>query len=106
MGCYVDPKGEEKEAFLEREGVRLDDVPDWDTLPEGYLPVCLIQNQNLLGTFTAAGIGWDRLELSRFNLSHDKRPKRWYIVPIDRLWAVSDLWEYALEAGIPRPHKP
>lgn len=97
MGCYVDPPNEEKEVFLEREGREVES----DYISENYkrikekdeLPVILVDN----GPFTAAGIAYTEREFERF-VRYDNRPKRFFIVPIEKLKTVSVIEAYLKEA--------
>ena len=90
MGCYINPQNERKEAFLGREGTFVGILPpEWGAVPEGSLPVCLVDN----GLFTAAGIAYCAEEMAAF--AHpDSRPKRWFTVPAEKLLPVSPLSEY------------
>lgn len=96
MGCYVTPDNEEKEAFLEREGreVTSDHISqNYKFIKEGgELPVILCDN----GAFTAAGIAYTEREFERF-VRYDNRPKRFFIVSIDKLKKVSDIEGYLAE---------
>jgi hypothetical protein len=90
MGCYVNPKNEFKESFLDREGVVLNKPPVWEEVPFGQLPVVLINN----GLFTAAGVAYCKSELQAFTDPKDRRPKKYYFVDIDKLMLNSDLKNY------------
>jgi hypothetical protein len=90
MGCYVNPRTESKESFLDREGTPLTKTPTWSEVPEGSLPVCLVANPR----WTAAGVAYFEGELQAFADPFDNRPKRWYFVPIAKLLEVSDLTDY------------
>lgn len=90
MGCYINPANESKEDFLEREGMRLPKAPKWGTIPDGFLPVCLVLNSR----FTAAGIAYSENELRVFANPKDSRIKFWYFVPIEKLRDVSPIDEY------------
>ncbi len=97
MGCYVDPKDETKEEFLMREGREVES----DYISENYrfikekgeLPVVLVDN----GNFTAAGIAYCEREFERF-VRYDNRPKRFFIVSIEKLKEVSYVEGYLNEA--------
>lgn len=97
MGCYVNPENEEKEEFLEREGreVESDYITDnFKSLKEkGMLPVVLCDN----GRFTAAGVAYRESEFERF-VRYDNRPKKFYLVDIEKLKKVSDVEGYLKEA--------
>ena len=96
MGCYIDPKDETKEQFLDREGEEVES----DYISENYryikskgkLPIVLVDN----GPFTAAGVAYTEREFERF-VRYDNRPKRFYIVPIDKLKTVSPIDDYLKE---------
>lgn len=83
MGWYINPEGETKEAFLRREGKEVKDI-DWIKIPQGQIPVVLIDN----GFFTAAGIACSQDELHAFTLSDDPRPKTFYLVPTEKILEV------------------
>jgi len=85
MGMYVNPKGETKEQFLEREGQMVEGVK-WEDVPAGQLPVVWIDN----GIFTGAGIAWKSSELDAFTDPKDTRPRAVYLVPIDKLIPTVD----------------
>jgi hypothetical protein len=89
MGAYIDPRNERKEAFLSREGVRLEVAPKWEEVPRGFFAVCLIDN----GGFLAAGIAFDEHELRGFSRI-ENRPTIWFQVSIDKMWDVSTLHNY------------
>jgi hypothetical protein len=90
MGCYVNPATETKEAFLEREGVEIHRPPlETDVTPDS-LPVILCNN----GPFTAAGVAFCASEVRAFTNPTDHRPKRYFIVPVQSLWRVSDLADW------------
>ena len=72
MGCYINPKGMTKEAFLIEKGKPT--KPGWPEDKDDAL-VCLIDN----GAFTAAGICWCKRELESFAFDDD-RPKDWFLV--------------------------
>lgn len=81
MGCYLNPRDEEKEVFLGREGIRIPDAlwPSGDM----YL-VCLVDN----GPFTAAGICYNRLEMDRFLMDRSGRARTWYWVPKEKVRGI------------------
>jgi hypothetical protein len=83
MGAYINPKNMSKEQWLSENATEVPFV-DWD-LPEGYLPVVLVDN----GPFTAAGIAYCKEELGTFKHPEDMRPKRFFIAPIHKLHEVS-----------------
>lgn len=93
MGYYVNPPTESKESFLKREGIAApyDQKLSWESVPEGFLPVVLLDN----GPFTAAGIAYSKEELDAFTGLHDNRPRQIYLVRITELLKVSDLRRHA-----------
>ena len=90
MGYYVNPPNETKESFLKREGIEISprDVR-WEDIPVGCFPVVWLHN----GLFTAAGVAYSKRELEAF-LHPDGRPKKVYIVEIEKLRKVSDIDVY------------
>lgn len=90
MGCYIDPQNEDKEIFLAREGREVESdyiSQNYKTIKEkGDLPVVLVDN----GPFSAAGVAYTEREFERF-VRYDNRPKRFFIVPIEKLKEVSDV---------------
>ena len=97
MGCYVDPLNEAKEDFLEREGREVESdyiSKNYKMIKEkGYLPVVLCDN----GPFTAAGVAYTEREFERF-VRYDNRPKRFFIVSVEKLKDVSPVEGYLKEA--------
>ena len=116
MGCYIDPKDETKEQFLDREGEEVES----DYITQNYryikkqdkLPVVLVDNGSMAyldcqsssdcqsavhsKPFSAAGVAYTEREFERF-VRYDNRPKRFYIVPIDKLKTVSPIEDYLKE---------
>jgi hypothetical protein len=84
MGAYVNPKNESKENFLSREGTPCSTTIKWFEIPNGKLPVFLLDNV----IFTAAGIAFSEKELQEFS-REDGRRKRAYLVDIEKLHQVS-----------------
>lgn len=97
MGCYVDPQNETKEDFLEREGREVESdyiSKNYKMIKEkGDLPVVLCDN----GPFTAAGVAYTEREFERF-VRYDNRPKRFFIVSVEKLKDVSPVEGYLKEA--------
>ena len=87
MGFYINPPDEHKEDFLNREGIAAPSNMklSWQSVPDGYLPVVLINN----GMFTAAGIAYSEDELKAFTRPDDHRPKQIFFVKIEKLLQVS-----------------
>jgi hypothetical protein len=88
MGFYVNPPNESKESFLKREGMAAPSSPKitWDSIPNGYLPVVLVDN----GPFTAAAIAYCERELDEFTRLDDYRPRQMFMVKIEKLIPVAD----------------
>lgn len=87
MGAYVNPQGMEKEDFLEQNGHQVSEavIRAWDGWNDGeMLPVVWADN----GRFTAAGIAYDAREREAF-LMPDPRPKKYYLVPLEKLHEAS-----------------
>ena len=97
MGCYVDPLNEAKEDFLQREGREVESdyiSKNYKMIKEkGDLPVVLCDN----GPFTAAGVAYTEREFERF-VRYDNRPKRFFIVSVEKLKDVSPVEGYLKEA--------
>jgi len=95
MGFYVNPPNESKEDFLAREGIKgpYDLKFKWDSVPEGFLPVVLVDN----GPFTAAAIAYCESELEAFTDMNDRRPRQIFFVKIEKLIPVAgrDFAEFA-----------
>jgi len=82
MGMYINPENGTKEEWLAKNAaVAGPSAPIWEELPDGHLPVCLVDN----GPFRAAEIAYSKEELMAFNLSDDHRPKVWFIVKKEKL---------------------
>ena len=93
MGCYVNPKNESKEVWLEKHGTVMPiniDTSYNDYCEDECLPVILVDN----GMFTAAGVAYDEREFQDFTSPMDLRPKRGYKVKIEDLKKVSDIEDY------------
>lgn len=86
MGYYINPKRQSKEQFLSEKGERLTKPPKWENVPDGFLPVALVDN----GPFTAAGICYSERELACFSDDRDPRPIIFYMVSVEDLIPVSD----------------
>jgi hypothetical protein len=84
MGFNVNPSGESKESFLSREGKVVPLPIVWDQVPKGFLAVIWIDNKFM----TAAGIVCSERELAELQDARDKRPKRGYLVSIEKLLTV------------------
>ena len=95
MGCCVNPSDQSKEAWLFAHGELVDQPKAFDTVPEGMLPVCLVDN----GIFSAAAVAFDADEFKSFTDKTDRRPKLWYQVETDALFEVSPLERYLNRKG-------
>ena len=85
MGAYINPKDMRKEEWLGRYAVIFNHSLKWADVPNGYLPICLVDN----GPFTTAGIAYCEEEWIRFRKPEDLRPKVWFIALIEKLHTVS-----------------
>lgn len=91
MGCYVNPKDESKEDWLNVHGTVLPINASYETYcKDDCLPVILVDN----GMFTAAGVAYDEREFQDFTSPMDLRPKRGYKVKVEDLKKVSDIEDY------------
>jgi len=86
MGCYINTVNMTKDFWLYNQQEGTLEAPVWDDMPEGMLPVCLVQNE----MFSAAGVAFNEEERDDF-ARDDGRPKRWFVLPIESIRAVSDL---------------
>lgn len=78
VGYYVNPKGITKETFLDLYGRRLPGPPPQYRTQDSVV-VCLVDNVQ----FTAAAVAYSQSELEYFSQNpEDKRPKKWYLLPI------------------------
>jgi len=93
MGAYINPETEGKEAFLRREGEKVEGNLEWERIPKGFLPVILVDNL----MFTAAGIAYSKKELEEFTNPNDTRRKEYYLVEKNKLYPVSNLESYLKE---------
>ncbi len=98
MGYYVNPPGESKEQFLKTHGAVIGENVKWEDIPDGHLPVILIDN----GFMTAAAIGYHQGEYECFLDPNDSRPRTVYQVKIADLLPVSgdDFESYAEGNGL------
>lgn len=89
MGCYVNPRDQDKEQWLETFGRPVNHTEA--AITESEVPVCLVNN----GPFFAAGVAFCEREIEEFKRPDDHRPKQWFMVPREKLYEVSDLksWE-------------
>lgn len=91
MGYYINPPNISKEAWLEQNATQIP-RPEWPADPDVAI-VCMVDN----GPFRAAGICYSREEMQSFAapdlVSGRQRPRTWWIVSKDKLYAVSDIKE-------------
>ena len=96
MGAYVNPKGMTSEAdkisFLLEHGrtVTREVAAEFTNFSGDELPVVCLDN----GMFYAVGIAYDEREVREFTAESDTRPKVYFMVPKDALYANSDLESY------------
>lgn len=82
MGCYINPTdGSSKEMWLIAEGEPIGFTPPLTHRQGDKVVVCLVDN----GWMTAAGICYDAQELRAFTQPTDLRPKKWYLVSIEKV---------------------
>lgn len=98
MGFYINPSNMTKEEWLKQHGVPMAAPIDFEVMkdrkPPEFYPVCLVNN----GWMTAAGIAFDQGEhLAFIGDNSDRRPKKWYLVPRDKLVEVCPSVEGALK---------
>ncbi len=79
---------------MEREGVKVSKI-SWEDAKDGILPVVLMDN----GPFTAAGVCYSKRELEAFTDSSDSRPKKYYLVKIEKLLLVTNMLKEYLNNG-------
>jgi hypothetical protein len=82
MGYYINPDVGTKEDFLMEHGTSctVEEALNCDFYGDEW-PVCLVHNDE----FTAAGIGYDKIETEAFSRPMDMRLKEWFIVPRELL---------------------
>lgn len=100
MGCYVNPKGETKEKWLEENGELIQDYwfpgdkvqfkPYEAYCVDNKLPVIMVDN----GLFRAAAVAYSESEFKVFTAADDPRPRKVYVVPIEKLKEVSDIEDW------------
>lgn len=81
MGIYVNPTDQTKENFLKKNGKRIEQTCKWEKIPQGYLPVVLINNL----AFSAAAIGFNKREFEYLTAPEDSREKKIYLVCTSKL---------------------
>jgi hypothetical protein len=86
MGIYINPlNNQSKLDFLNKNGrtVSIDEIKNQfrQLITSRQIPVCWVNN----GTFDAAAIIYNDLELKEFTQLHDIREKQWFIIPLEKL---------------------
>lgn len=94
MGCYVNLGIETKSSYLAKEGklIGQEEAFKHKDFTENFV-VVLVDN----GFFEAAGICYSQEELDAWRNDYetgDRRPKKYYVVPKEKLVRVSDLEDY------------
>ena len=91
MGYYVNPPEGTKEEWLAKHGKETM-LPVRVQGEENMVLVCLMWNKPVdtpTGeAFTAAAICWNDEEVWAFSEAKDKRTKKWYLVPKDKVIEV------------------
>jgi len=93
MGCYVNPNDMEKEDWLfeNNDNKDFEDYGSWKAcFEERKLPVVLVHN----GFFTAAAVAYNEDELKEFTRDDDPRPRKIFVIPMDKLKEVSNIEDY------------
>jgi len=93
MGAYVNPKDISKEKWLNKNGTEIESINsiNYNKLDSNILPVVLVDN----GAFTAAAIAFCQSAWERFIDPTDNRPKKVFLVDINKLHTVSkELQQY------------
>lgn len=92
MGCYINPKEQTKEDWLEANATIITERIArelFKTCPDS-LPIVLVDN----GPFTAAAVAYSPNELEAFLNPNDKRPKKIFLAMIEDLKKVSPIEDY------------
>ena len=95
MGYYLNPRDQTKEDWLAVHGVEVPSLMPFEAVAScGSLPVILVDN----GHFTAAGVVMDARDQTYMACnSSDKRPMRYFYVPVKDLKKVGAIpadWSY------------
>lgn len=85
MGFYINPVGETKEDWLEREADNVSRVTGYVLVDPSRAAICLVNN----GPFSAALICVNQREVDAAFDPSDRRLKKWYIVDREKLYSVS-----------------
>ncbi len=78
MGRYINPLTMSKEEFLYTVGKPIPRTFKWSELPEGYLPVVLVDN----GNWSAAAICSDEADF-QMCLEEEKRPIECFLLRVE-----------------------
>lgn len=89
MGTYINPKTETKEEYLAKHGTEITEEEFMSyTMNDETFAIALLSNPG----FSAAWVADSRSELHEMKalalLSTDRRPKRYYSVPQDKVLAA------------------
>lgn len=86
MTKYINPPDCEKEEWLAKNAI-MPSIPikTLTDVPDGHSLVCLVDN----GPFTAAAVVDSERDFRDFNDPRDYRPKRWLVVPTEKLGSVT-----------------
>ena len=79
MGYYIQtPKNNDKAQQLVdlHDAAILTKCPTFEEIPAGKALICVVENP----TFEAAGLCYDRDELTAFTLPDDPRPRTWLLM--------------------------
>ena len=100
MGAYVNPPDMTGEEWLEKHGVLVEcDLSDGkrpafsEVAGDGVLPVILVDN----GPFVAAAIAFSEPEYTEFTAPDNPRPRKMYVVEVEKLLQVSNLKKYLVD---------
>jgi hypothetical protein len=81
MGYYIETSSFKNKAqwILEHCVLSQGMIRRPETVPEGFVPVCVVDN----GPFEAAAIAYDMREAVVFDMPTDTRPKQWLLIRIE-----------------------
>lgn len=87
MGVYVNVENEQKELWLEREALEVNQPPIFEDIPTNQKLVVLVDN----GPFTAAAVAYSEGEYRAFTRNDEIRPRRYFLADTDKIREVSNL---------------